>query len=180
MYVLSRAMLLILVSTAAAFCQTAPSQDTRRFFVAYSDFEVMHSPRPIGALSVNTGIPAVPVTSDNADLALLTRLRFTCCIGRQATSATYRTLTPFSYTIAKDRFDYFPVKVGPLRYTFWSRTSQFNRPAGGRLQNLVDGVLRHYTSDPVIPLNKKCVRSLACNSLYEQAVRRRAVPSTTR
>jgi hypothetical protein len=136
---------------------------------------------------LHDGIPAPPVMPGITqystisaykigNFATISPLRFNS-YSKQDTSATFRISTPFSYTIAKDRFDYFPVKVGPLRYTFWPRNSQLNRPVGGRLQNLVDGVLRHYTSRPVIPVNERCLRSLSCNSLYEQAVRRRAVRS---
>ena len=95
-------------------------------------------------------------------------------------SAAFKAVVPFRYTSAKDRSDYFLIKLGPVRYTFRPDVSESKKPAGGFLQNLVDGILRHYTSDPVVPVNKRCLRALSCNSLYEQALRQRAAPSTTR
>ena len=97
-----------------------------------------------------------------------------CYAGRDA-SARFQIFQPFSYATTNNRPDYFPIKLGPLRYTVWSRVSQSEKPATGRLQNLVDGILRHYTSDPVVPLNRKCLRALSCNSLYQQRLQRRSV-----
>ena len=84
---------------------------------------------------------------------------------------------PFSYKLSKSADQYFPIRIGPLRYTFWSQTPGHDRPAGGALQNFVDGVMRHYANHPVMPLNDACVRSLTCNSLYERSVRRRSTSS---
>jgi len=175
MNVSSRATLLMALSGAVIFCQT-PSNEPQQLFATRNDFATRRSPQPIGALASHNAIPALPVKLGTTGSIPLTLLRFSSCSGRQVGSATSWTSTPFSYSMGKDRGDYFPVKVGPLRYTFWSQAPQFDRPAGGRFQNLVDGVLRHYTSDPVVPVNKRCVRSLSCNSLYDQALRRRANP----
>lgn len=170
MNVMARAMLLTGICGAAALCQSNPSPDpepssgTRGFATVSA---TSHAIEPFALGTYKGSSSAAP-----------TLLRFDSA-ATQA-SATYSLLKPFRYTIADDRLDYFPVKLGPLRYTFWPRTSQINRAAGGRLQKLVDGVRQHYTSNPVIPANERCLRSLTCNSLYEQAVRRRAVPSTIR
>ena len=91
-------------------------------------------------------------------------------------SAAFRPVMPFSYTSAENRSDYFPIRLGPIRYTVWPRVPQSAKPAGGWLQSIIDGILGHYTSDPVVPVNKRCLRALSCNSLYEQALRRRAAP----
>jgi hypothetical protein len=117
---------------------------------------------------------------DNATALRLSLLRPNDWQSAPSGSATFRILMPFSYRSSRDRSDYFPIKLGPIRYTFWPRVSQSERPAGGWLQNVVDGVLRHYTSDPVVAVNKRCLRALSCNSLYEQALRRRAAPSIMR
>jgi hypothetical protein len=191
MKVLSRATLVMAICSAPVFCQTAPSKDPQPSFSARDDVTAMDPRQPIGAMTFHDGIVAAPATFrmiapfrcstyKNGSYVPATLLRFNSCYAAQDAPEASRVLTPFSYTTAKDRFEYFPIKLGPVRYTFWSRTSQFNRPAAGRLQNVVDGLLRHYTSNPVVPVNERCLRWLSCNSLYKQALRRRAVASTTR
>jgi hypothetical protein len=172
MNVLWRAMLLTAMSSTAVFCQGGPSQDAQQL-PRVGDIAVVSS-------TSDSIEPFAFRTYKSGSSTPLSLLRLNYWSATRATSATSGTVTPFSYTIARDGFDYFPLGLGPMRYTFWPRTSQFNRPAGGRLQSLIDGVLRHYTSHPVVPVNERCLRWLSCNSLYEQALRRRAVPSTTR
>ena len=52
----------------------------------------------------------------------------------------------------------------------------FDRPALNRFQNVVVHVMRHYGSHEAVRVNRECVRSLSCSSLYEKsAVERMAV-----
>jgi hypothetical protein len=130
----------------------------------------------VGLTGILHGLrPPICSTYDNFTVVRFSVLSSSDCHGAPDASAAFQMFRPLSYTIPTSHPDYFPIKVGPLRYTFWSRVSQSDKPTGGRLQNLVDGILRHYTSDPVVPANKRCLRALSCNSLYEQALRRRAV-----
>ncbi len=172
MNVLSKATLLLAVSGVAVFCQNDRSRNPQQLF------STPHIAAPSPTLEMIERFTGRMYNDGSS--APLSLLRSNYCSAMQATSATSRTSTPFSYTIAQDRLGYFPLRLGPLRYTFRPPSSQFNRPADGRLQKVVDGVLRHYTSHPVVPLNDRCVRSLSCASLYEEALRRRAVPSANK
>jgi hypothetical protein len=47
---------------------------------------------------------------------------------------------------------------------------EFDRPALNRFQNVVVHVMRHYASQEPVRVNRECVRSLSCSSLYEKSV----------
>jgi hypothetical protein len=52
----------------------------------------------------------------------------------------------------------------------------FDTPAFNRVQKLVVHVMRHYSWQEAERVNRECVRSLSCSSLYEKsAVQRRAL-----
>jgi len=183
MNVVSRATLLMAICSAPVFSQREMSEGLQPSFSTRYHLVGTDVPRPIGALSSPDRTAPVIGTSGaierftcnaykNGSTVPLSFFRFNPCYATQRASATSRLLSPFAYTTGQHRFEYFPVKLGPLRYTFWSRNAQVNRPAGGRVQNLVDGVLRHYTSRPAVPVSETCLRWLACNNLYEQALRR--------
>lgn len=46
----------------------------------------------------------------------------------------------------------------------------FDRPAFNRIQNVVVHIARHYGSEETVRVNRDCVRSLSCSSLYEKSV----------
>lgn len=187
MNVLSRAMLLVVISPVAVFCQTAASQDEHflgtRFSVAPT-----HISQPIALVSslhdtasitaVSWGIePFTYHSYKDGGYASLSPLHFRSESPVRSALATSRISTRFNYTTSNAGLKYFPIKLGPVRYTFSLRVSDLNRPAAAKFQNVIDGVLRHYTWRAVVVMNDRCVRSLSCTSLYEQALRRRAVQS---
>ena len=45
-----------------------------------------------------------------------------------------------------------------------------DRPALNRFQNVVVHVMRHYSSQEAVHVNRECVRSLSCSNLYEKSV----------
>ncbi|MBV9498339.1 MAG: hypothetical protein JO138_03090 [Acidobacteriaceae bacterium] len=47
---------------------------------------------------------------------------------------------------------------------------EFDRPALNRLQNVIVHVMRHYSSQEAVRVNRECVRSLSCSNLYEKSV----------
>jgi len=164
--VVSRAILLIAVSAGAALSQIAASR------VASCDAVSL----------VGTAKPATPdlkktftyETHENGAVFPDALWRFNERFLLQAPAGPAKAVTPFTYALGANRVDQFRLDIGPLRYTFWSRNSPGPRPVGGRLQTLIDGVRRHYTSRPVIAVNNGCVRMLACNSMYEQALHHRS------
>jgi hypothetical protein len=46
----------------------------------------------------------------------------------------------------------------------------FDRPALNRFQHVIVHVMRHYASQEAVHVNRECVRSLSCSSLYEKSV----------
>ena len=133
-------------------------------------------------LSLLSTVALLAQTSADArcDWARTSNLLPSNCYDAPGGLARHGIVPPFSYTLSQSSSDNFPVKIGPLRYTVWSHVPPSEKPSSGWLQNVVDGFLRHYTSNPVVPANERCLRSLSCNSLYEQALRRKAVTSWIR
>ena len=46
----------------------------------------------------------------------------------------------------------------------------FDRPALHRLQNVVVHAMRHYSWQEAVRVNRECLRSLSCSSLYEKSL----------
>lgn len=167
---------LLLAVSGGLLCQTAPPSGSKQFTPSA---RLNWAADPAALSTLPAGIPETRVAAGSISSALVSPARFSWTLWSPAT-ATVLKVPSFDYNFANDDFERFPVKLGRLRYTFWDFDSRSNRPAGGRLQSLVDGMLRHYTSDPVVPVNKRCLRALSCNSLYEDRLRRRSAPSMPR
>lgn len=77
---------------------------------------------------------------------------------------------PFSYR----SFDQGTQRSDEIREAFQIASSigflGFDGPAFNRIQNMVVHIARHYGSQEAVRVNRDCVRSLSCSSLYEKSV----------
>ena len=172
--ILSRAMPLFAIWCAVIFCQSGRSKNIQQLFSTPRYIAGPDQPRSTAVASFHYSGPALLATS-------LTPESFTSSAqhhgGFSSSSLLPRApvLNPLSYKVANNGSEYFPIKLGPLRYTFWPCTSEFGRPAGGRLQRVIDSFLQHYTSGPIMPQSVRCLRAFSCTSFYEQTLRQRAL-----
>ena len=157
------------------FCQSSPSQGIQQFLnsrhVAAPDQSKSNT-----AETFRYPTSQILVTSRTLE-SFTSRPHQPSGLSRFSRPVTEQEITPvlnaFSYKFLKVSSEYFPIKLGPLRYTFWPCTLESDRPAGGRLQRVVDGFLKHYTSGPIMPQTVRCLRALSCTSFYQQTLRQR-------
>ena len=86
------------------------------------------------------------------------------------TTPAFRASLPFTYR----SFDGATESSGAVLEAFQIAGSigllGFDRPALNHVQNVVVHVMRHYSWQEAVRVNRDCVRSLSCSSLYEKSV----------
>lgn len=180
MNVLLGALLWAAVCGATAFSQTVAAPRIKPLLIssfaiapahAESGFFYDSDKKQPGALADIRGLFSNPVT-DRSDSMLFMR-DFGDYGWTQSAFERSEFEAPYAYRRSNDGSSCFPFKLGRLQYTYCG-TQQFTLHTSNHLQNLVDLVMRHFNSQPVVPVNAGCIRVFTCNSLYEQALRRKA------
>jgi hypothetical protein len=93
-----------------------------------------------------------------------------------ATAAASRVSTPFAHTSFDKSTRCSGGRLEPSQIASCIGLLGFDRPALNRVQKLAVHVMRHYSWEEGMRVNRECVRSLSCSSLYEKwAVQRRAL-----
>lgn len=77
---------------------------------------------------------------------------------------------PFAYTTVNHSTRCSGGALDPFRIASCIGSLGFDTPALNRVQNVVAHVMRHYSWHEAVRVNRDCVRSLSCSSLYEKSV----------
>ena len=77
---------------------------------------------------------------------------------------------PFAYRTFDHRTRCSGGAVEPFQIASCIGSLGFDTPALNRVQTVVVHVMRHYSSQEAVRVNRDCVRSLSCSSLYEKSV----------
>lgn len=89
------------------------------------------------------------------------------------TPAGFLIPAPFAYKSFDHGTRCFSGALKPLQVVSCIALPGFDRPALTRVENIAAHVMRHYDWQGGVGVNRTCVRSLSCSSIYEKSVLQR-------
>ncbi len=183
---LSRTILFVFLASALGFAQSGTSQQNRPFLYRHHVYIGM------GAL-LRVGAPTDyhPTAAEAGTLQI--PAPFTRRFYDEGASSASRRLRPLDYShagcdvsarahasaqLVYRSVDYetrcFDQEFKPFQHACCRTVREFDRPALNRLQKLIiHAAMQHYGLQGGQALNRECVRSLSCGTLYQQSVLQR-------
>ena len=183
MKVFSTVALCLCVLSTEAFAQSTTFQKVRPF----ADQHVNHStlgtslrlgvfaydqPIALNAATSQTDAPLIGQVSQDGTSGVPLRV-WPSAYRSYGTPARSAVPGPFAYTSVEHGTRCLSGALEPFQVASCIGLPGFDRPAITRLQSVAARIMRHYNWQGNMGVNRRCVRSLSCSSVYEKSVLQR-------
>jgi hypothetical protein len=183
MNIFSTGALFLCVLGAEAFAQSKSVQQIGPLAYQHLNFSVAGASLRLGVATLNQRTAVNPATSQtNAPLVGQVSQDGMSGVPLRLWPPAYRSFrtpaksavsAPFAYTTVEQDTRCSSGVLEPFQVASCIGLPGFDRPAITRLQNLAAHVMRHYNWQGNVGMNRTCVRSMSCSSLYEKSVLQR-------